>query len=179
MSHFSILKSGRDDDVRCCEMCKMFSGCVKLRQSDQNLCESCHSCEKSLTRSQENIIGGETQSEMASAMMVPHSLSEDDGAAMAIEQMKLIIMKIVTMKLTIMWYVVHVIVTHLRQTKETPEKNTGERNSRKRSSYKGQSVKINMARQRTNSSPFPKVNLLYKVKENPTVIGTKLLSTQK
>ena len=74
-----------DDDVRCCEMCKMFSGCVRLRQSDQNLCESCHSYEKSLTRSQQNIIEGETQSEMASAMMVPHSLSEDDGAAMAIE----------------------------------------------------------------------------------------------
>ena len=74
-----------NDDVRCCEMCKMFSGCVRQRQSDQNLCESCHSYEKSLMRSQENIIEGETQSEMASAMMVPHSLSEDDGAAMAIE----------------------------------------------------------------------------------------------
>ena len=74
-----------DDDVRCCEMCKMFSGCVRLRRSDQNLCESCHSYEKSLTRSQGNIIEDETQSKMASAMMVPHSLSEDDGAAMAIE----------------------------------------------------------------------------------------------
>ena len=63
----------------------MFSRCVKLRQSDQNLCESCHSYEKSLTRRQENIIEGETQSEMAYAMMVPHSLSEDDGAAMTIE----------------------------------------------------------------------------------------------
>ena len=73
-----------DDDVRCCEMCKMFSGCVRLRQSDQNLCESCHSYEKSLARSQENIIEGETQSEMAAAMMVPQSLSENDGAAMAI-----------------------------------------------------------------------------------------------
>ena len=93
-----ILESGRvrykfkqamnDDDVRCSEMCKMFSGCVRLRQSDQNLCESCHSYEKSLTRSQENIIEGETQSEMASAMMVPQSLSEDDGAAMAIEANK-------------------------------------------------------------------------------------------
>ena len=74
-----------DDDVRCCEMCKMFSRCVKLRKSDQNLCESCHSYEKSLTRSPEKIIEGETQSEMASAMMVPHSMSEDDCAAMAIE----------------------------------------------------------------------------------------------
>ena len=74
-----------DDDTRCCEMCKMLSGCVQLRQSDQNLCESCHSYEKSLTRSQENIIEGETQSEMASATMVPHSLSEDDCAARAIE----------------------------------------------------------------------------------------------
>ena len=63
----------------------MFSGCVKLRQSDQNLCESYHSYEMSLTRSQENIIEGETQSEMASSMMVPYSLSEDDGTAIAIE----------------------------------------------------------------------------------------------
>ena len=55
--------------------------CVKLRQSDQNLCESCHSYEKSLIRSQQNIIEGETQSEMAYAMMVPHSLSEDDSEA--------------------------------------------------------------------------------------------------
>ena len=74
-----------DDDVHCCEMCKMFSGCVRLRQSDQNLCESCHSYEKSLMRNQENIMEGETQSEMGSAMMVPQSLSEDDGAAMATE----------------------------------------------------------------------------------------------
>ena len=73
-----------NDDVHCCEMCKMFSGCVKLRQNDQNLCESCHSYKKNL-RSQEIIIEGETQSEMAYAMMVPHSLSDDDGAAMTIE----------------------------------------------------------------------------------------------
>ena len=73
----------KDDDVRCCEMCKMFPGCVKLRQSDQTLCESCHTYQKSLTKSPENIIEGETQSEMAYAMMVPHSLSDDDGGAIA------------------------------------------------------------------------------------------------
>ena len=70
-------------------------------------------------------------------------------------------------------HAVHVIVTHLRQTKEAPEKKTGERNSRKRLSYKGQRVKINMARQRAESSPFPKVNLLYKMEEKPTVIGQR------
>ena len=38
-----------------------------------------------MTRSQENIIEGETRSEMAYAMMVPHSLTEDDGATKTIE----------------------------------------------------------------------------------------------
>ena len=75
-------------------------------------------------------------------------------------------------------HIVHVIVTHLTQTMEAPEKKTGERNSRKRSSYKGQRVKINMARQRAESSPFPKVNLLYKMKENPTVTEAKTAEEQ-
>ena len=57
--------------------------CVKLRQSDKNLCESYHSYEASLTRIQENIIEDETQSEMAHAMMVSQSLSKDDGGAIA------------------------------------------------------------------------------------------------
>ena len=69
-------------------------------------------------------------------------------------------------------HVVHVIVNHLRQTKEAPEKKTGERNSRKRSSCKVQRVKINMARQRAESSSFLKVNL-YKMKENPTVTDSQ------
>ena len=51
---------------------RFFSGCVKLGQSDQNLC---HSYEKSLTRSKEDIIEGEIQPEMEYAMIVPH---EDD-----------------------------------------------------------------------------------------------------
>ena len=59
---YKFKQAMNDDDVHCCEMCKMFSGSVRLRQSDQNLCESCHSYEKSLMRSQENIIEGETQS---------------------------------------------------------------------------------------------------------------------
>ena len=70
-------------------------------------------------------------------------------------------------------HVVHVIVNHLKQTKEALDKKTGERNSRKRSSCKVKRVKINMTRQRAESIPFPKVNLLYKMKENPTVIGSQ------
>ena len=69
-------------------------------------------------------------------------------------------------------HVVHVIVNHLRQTKEAPEKKTGESNSRERSSCKVQRVKINMAKQRAESGPFPKVNL-YRMKENLTVIGSQ------
>ena len=66
-------------DLRCCEMCKMLSDCVRLRQSGHNLCES---FERSLTGSQRNI-KGETQSEMAHAIMVPRSLSEENGGAIA------------------------------------------------------------------------------------------------
>ena len=60
------------------------------------------------------------------------------------------------------------------QSSETDQRSPRKVDRRKKftKKVKLQSSKINMARQRAENSPFPKVNL-YKMKKNPTVIGSQ------